>query len=192
MQMKLSKFLTIVFGILALISIIVYVFLGSRMNQTNDRAEEEKSLYESTKSDIEEMRAKSKRNRVVISKAENNHENVSETALNTVDGFLKQVKKANVGTDEERAENYQKSLKSYASSDVLSNEDILHLKVPDNYKLYPGTSKSGSIQVLMAFDNKDKNDTYTKYGEFMVDTVNKQVTSYVEYDILSQEDENNE
>jgi len=179
--MSISKLLAIIFSVLAGLSIIVYVFLGSHMNQEHARADDEQSTYQSTKNNIKQMDKETSDNQLVIHRSESHPEKIAKDAVQTADDFLNHVRKSNVGTEDERIKNYKKGIDRYASEDLLDGESILDMRVPEKYKLYPGTSKGNQVYVLMETQSA-KNDTYNHYAELEVDTINHKVTSYVEYE----------
>lgn len=180
----MSKKLSIILMCIAGVLILIYVFIGSYETNQENKYNSEKDRYATTKDGISSLKHDEQVNNVIISKIEDDPSKILKDAIETADRFVKNVKKSNKGTDKERYDNYQKYLKPYTTSNIINNENLLKVRIPDDYKLYPGTEKGRIVKVLLAENSKDLSST-SHYTEISVDTINDQVTGYKEYNVRS-------
>lgn len=180
----MSKKLSIILMCIAGLLILVYVFIGSYETNQENKYDTEKDRYTSTKDGISGLKHDKEVNNAIINKVEDDPSEISKDAIQTADHFVKNVKKSNVGTDDERFDNYEKYLKPYTTSDIINNDKLLKVRIPDNYKLYPGTEKGRIVKVLLAENAKNLSST-SHYTEISVDTIDHEVTGYKEYNVRS-------
>lgn len=188
-MLNMSKKLSIILMCIAGVLILIYIFIGSYETNQENKYNDEKDRYESTKDGISSLKHDKQVNNTIINKVESDPSKISKDALETADHFVKNVQKSNKGTDKERHDNYQKYLKPYTTSNIIDDDKLLKVRIPDNYKLYPGTEKGRIVKVLLAENSKDLSST-SHYTEISVDTIDHQVTGYKEYNVRSKAGEN--
>lgn len=178
----MSKRLATILAIIAILMVILYIVVGSMSTKKQDAYDSEKETYHTTKYNIKDLKQQKESNNVVLDRADKDPTKVAKTATDTASKFIKAVKKSNVGTEEQRYKNYDKNLRGLALPDVTTDDALLHMRIPNDFKVYPGTSKGQTVQVLVVDANKGLDES-SHVVELSVDTVNERVTSYAEYNI---------
>ncbi|MCD8845165.1 hypothetical protein [Staphylococcus gallinarum] len=162
-----------------IIMVVVLIVTTNILKRETESAEDEKLTYEQNKNTIKSLNKEHSEKRAYIAEVENNPNEVAKQAKSDVDKFVEILKDNENKTDDEKQNVYKSELKNIATKDIINNDDLTNLNIPDDYETYISTSRGESIQVLV----KDKAKQPNRYISVNYNPSTNKVENIIEYKV---------
>jgi phosphorylcholine metabolism protein LicD len=157
----MSKKLVIFIFLGLIVSIALAFFSNSYKNNKVDALSVAKSNNENDHVAIKNLSKQQLDNSGLLNKIEKDPEGIAQRAKERVQKFVDEVKEGNTLKDNKQDAYYKQHFKkNYATEDIIQNEEVKQMTIPDKYDVYINTSRGHYMQFMVKDATKKEPKRY--------------------------------
>lgn len=148
-----------------IISIVCFFFAFTYQNQKETEFDRGKDVQAETKESIANLENQKQQNSVLIDKIENDPSKIAKEAIDVSKRFISVIDDNDKKSNEDKQRIFQEDLDDFVSDEVIENEDLTSLSIPDDYNIDVATYRGDQVPVLISGNGKYIVINYNSYNE---------------------------
>lgn len=173
---KLNMLIIFVFLVMVFICIGSFSYKNSKISEMNSA----KTNLSQNEMAIKTLKEEQQDNQGLLAKVEDNPNDIAKKAKDDVQKFLDRVQSYQAKSDSEKDELFKLNLKTMATSNIISSDDLKNIKIPKNYNLYVNTSRGKYTSVLVKDADTKK---ATRYFNINYNNTTNKIEAIKEFNI---------
>lgn len=148
-----------------ILSIVCFFIAFTYQNQKETEMDKSKQVYAETKDSIANLDRQNQQNSVLIDKINNDPSQIAKEAIDASKKFVKVIEDNDKKSNSDKQEIYQSELNDFVSDDVIENDGLTSISIPDDYDIDVATYRGDQVPVLVSGKDNYIVINYNSYNE---------------------------